>query len=93
MTEQKQMPELVFRSGRISAAVFRREAERDGRMEVQRQICVQKRIKGDDGIWRSTETYFANELPRLEAVVRKAYDFLVLKEEEPKEGRAREGQQ
>ena len=74
MSNQKQKPEIVFKSGRIRAAVFKHEVDKDGRTEIQRQISIQKRIKDGDN-WRSTETFFPNELPQLVLVTQKAYEF------------------
>ena len=82
MANQKQKPEVVFKSGRIRAAVFKHEVDKDGRTEIQRQISIQKRIKDGDN-WRSTETFFPNELPQLVLVAQKAYEYVALREDQP----------
>jgi len=36
--------------------------------------------KNDKGEWQNTDYYFPEELPKLESVVRKSFDFILVKE-------------
>ena len=44
------------------------------------KICVERRYKNDSGEWVSSNHFNINELAKLQAVVRAAFDFLVLRE-------------
>jgi hypothetical protein len=78
-------PEVAFKSAGVSAAVWRKEFEQDGRTVVQFHVRVEKRYKDRDGNWQSSDYFFPSELPRLELVVRKAFEYVALKQDVPAE--------
>ena len=78
MAEQLNQPVKKFRAGQISASVWRNERQEDGRTLVNHSVSIQKRYRDVDGAWKDSATFFANDLPRLELVVRKAYEYLTL---------------
>ena len=58
-----------------------------GQKRVQRSVRVQKRILDNSTKkWRDTDYWFRDDLPRVQFVVQKAYEYIALKEDE--EGRA-----
>jgi hypothetical protein len=78
-------PEVAFKSAGVSAAVWRKEVEQDGRTVVQFHVRVEKRYKDRDGKWQSSDYFFPDELPRLELVARKAFEYVALKHGSPPE--------
>ena len=75
MNQQKPIKE--FRIGAISAAVWRNEeTQSDGNIRVNHSVRIQKRYRNQEGEWQNTDYYFANDLPRLQLVVAKAFEFV-----------------
>lgn len=81
MSQQAKKPEKEFRAGAISASVWRNSVNQ-GDQEVERfSVRIQKRFKAKDSEeWKNTDYYFPEDLPKLEAVVRKAYDYITVAE-------------
>jgi hypothetical protein len=78
--EKNSKPIKVYRSGNISASVWKQETEKDGQTVVRYSVRIQKQFKNDKGKWQNTDYYFPEELARLESVVRKTFDFISVKE-------------
>ena len=76
-------PIKSFRSGRVQAAVFERQTERDGQTVIEHSVKIDKRYQHKDGNWQSTTNFFPAELPKLILVVQEANRFLNLREVEP----------
>jgi hypothetical protein len=75
-------PEKKFRAGAISATVWKNKGQRDNGEETEfNTISVDRRYADKDGNWQSTNSLRTNDLPKLQAVLRKAYDYLVLNEQ------------
>ena len=79
-------PEKEFRAGRIKASIWRNEGERDGQTVIRHSVTLQKRYQDSDGKWKNSSSFFVNDLPRVEVVMRKAFEYLALNKtkEEPK---------
>ena len=83
MTEQKNTaPIKVIRVGTISASVWRNEVEKNGATVVRHSVRIQKRFRQDDGEWKNTDYFFPEDLPKLQLVAAKAFEFVSLKESE-----------
>ena len=82
MTEQKTQPVKKFRAGGgISAAVWeRQEIQEDGTLRIRYSVSIQKRYRDKEGNWQDSDSYFANDLPKLQLVAGKAYEFVTLNE-------------
>ena len=80
--EEKKPPERTFRAGNVSASVWSKETEQDGRTVVRYSVRIQKRYQDSKGSWRSSDYFFPDELTRLCLVARKAHEYCVLKESE-----------
>ncbi len=89
MTQQDhhQKPDHVFRARRgISAAVWRRErTTQDGQTMQDFSISIDKRFQDKAGDWKSSKSFFADDLPHVELVVRKAFEYVTLKREQDAE--------
>lgn len=81
MTEQNNQPVKTFQSGPISASVWRNEdVQSDGTTRVKYSVRFQKRFCNKDGQWQNSDYYFPEDLPKLQLVVAKAFEFISLKE-------------
>ena len=73
-------PVKSFSAGGIQVSIWKQEVERDGQMVIRQSVRIQKQYKNDRGEWQNTDYYFPEELARLESLVRKAFDFITVKE-------------
>ena len=71
-------PIQVFKAGGIRAAVWKNTIERDGQSTPVYSIQIDRTYKDGDE-WKRTSRFSLNELPRVELVSRKAFEFLALK--------------
>ena len=80
MSKQNSKPIKSFSAGSIRASIWRKETEKDGQTVVRFSVRIQKQYKNDKGQWQDTDYYFPEELPKLESVTRKAFEFISVKE-------------
>ena len=81
MSPENRRPHHEFRAGRVRAALWKQEVQRDGRTEVQWSTKIQKSYRDDDSKdWKSTDYYYPSELSDLLIVTRHALDFIRLRE-------------
>ena len=80
MSQENRRPHREFRAGRVRAALWKQEIQRDGRTEVQWSTKIQKSYRDDDSKdWKSTDYYYPSELSDLLIVTRHALDFIRLR--------------
>ena len=79
-TQPAAPPIKAFCVGAVEAAVFERQAERDGKTIVDHSVKIHKRYQDKEGNWQSSTNFFADELPKLSMVANEAYRFLKLRE-------------
>ena len=72
-------PEKTFRQGSCSASVFVNGIKKNGKDIPVRNVAIQRSYKDTDG-WKNTNSYSANDLPKLILVAVKAYNHLTAKE-------------
>jgi hypothetical protein len=76
-----QPPEREFSAGTITAAIWRNEREHDGRTVVRYSIRLRKQYYDESTRgFRDSQYFFADELPRVQLVVSKAYEYITLKQ-------------
>ena len=81
MSEQeKTKPIKSFNAGRVKASIWKNETDQDGQSLVRYSVQIQKQYKNNHGEWINTDSFFPDELPKLESVVRKSYEFILVKE-------------
>lgn len=69
-------PKKRFRCGGVSASVWENEqTTSDGTFTVE-SVTFSRRYRKSDGQWDSVSSFRKNDLPKLEVVCRKAYEFL-----------------
>ncbi|MFO8016660.1 MAG: hypothetical protein R6U32_06145 [Candidatus Woesearchaeota archaeon] len=77
---QKNLPEKKFRAGPVAATVWKNTGNRDGQAVEFRTISISRSYKDKNDAWQNTSSMRLNDLPRAEVVLKKAYEYLVLKE-------------
>ena len=83
MSEQSDnRPVKKFRAGGISASIWRNETKQKDQSVVSHSVTVQKRYCDKNGQWQTSGSFFQSDLPKVELVVRKAYEYLALREAE-----------
>jgi hypothetical protein len=77
------LPEKKFSTGAVSAVVWKNTAtsKKTGTPVDFRTIQLDRRYKDKDGIWKSTSSLRVNDLPKAALVLNKAYEYLVMKEQ------------
>jgi len=83
---QPNKPVKTFRcKGGITAAVWQNQVERAGKTSTRFSVTVEKRYRDrNDDTWRTSSSLFAEDLPKVQLVLAKAYEFICLQEtEEP----------
>jgi hypothetical protein len=79
-----QKPEIEFRAGNITAAVWRHERDRDGETVVSWSVKLQKRYYDKDvKAYQDTDYLFPEDLPRATLVLQEAYRYIMLRERDP----------
>ena len=79
MTQQGNQPIKTFRIKGISASIWRNDVEKEGVTVVRHSVRIQKRFRQDDGEWKNTDYFFPEDLPRLQLVTAKAFEYISLK--------------
>ena len=81
-TNQKNTPEKQFSTGAISATVWKNNGKnKQGDLVEFRTISLQRRYKDKEDNWQSTNSLRINDLPRAVLVLNKAYEYIVLREQ------------
>ena len=79
------LPEINFRAGVISATVWQNQGKnRDGEATEYKTVSVQRGYKTKNGEWQNTTSLRINDLPRVNVVLQKAYEYLILSKGEGK---------
>ncbi len=80
---QHNVPEKKFRAGAISATVWKNQGQsKDGQSTEYRTISVERSYTDAKGKWQSTNSMRISDLPKVQVVTQKAYEYLVIAQEE-----------
>ncbi len=74
-------PEKRFKAGSCEAAVFENEIKRNGDTVRVKKVAIQKRYKAQDDTWKSTYSLDVNDIPKMMLALSKAYEYLVVRED------------
>src|SRR3989344_1776599 len=81
--ESRNVPEKKFSTGVITATVWQNAGKgRSGEPVSYRTVSLQRRYKDKNGVWQSANSFRVNDLPRAALVLQKAYEYLVIREQE-----------
>ncbi|MEK6963574.1 MAG: hypothetical protein AABX70_04050 [Nanoarchaeota archaeon] len=73
----KQLPEKKIRIGAITATIWKNESKsKEGENYIYRTVSFGRSYKDKSGVWQSTNSLRANDLPKASLVLSKAYEFL-----------------
>lgn len=74
-------PEKKFSTGAISATVWKNSGvSKKGETFEFNSVTLQRRYKDKEGEWQSTNNLRLNDLPRASLVLRKAFEYLSLRD-------------
>ena len=76
--EQDNKPARRYRAGGISLSVFINSAKVNGHEVEFHGFQLQRAYKDRDGQWQNTSSMRANDLPKAELLLKKAYEDVVL---------------
>lgn len=77
------LPEKKFRAGAISATVWLNKSNKPtGESTEYRTISIERVYTDKEGNWQSTNSFRIGDLPKAEVVLHRAYEFLVLNEQD-----------
>ena len=76
-------PVKTYRAGAISAKIWENQSVKaDGSVAVFHTVSLDRSYQDKDGSWKSATSFRIADLPKAELVLRKVYEFLVLKRDE-----------
>lgn len=69
-------PEIVFRHGCCSAAVFENEYERGEDTFHVKSVAFTRSFRDKEGNWQQSSSLSVNDIPKAVLVLNKAYEYL-----------------
>ncbi len=77
------LPEKKFRAGAVSATVWLNKGQKQTGEETEyRTISLERNYKDKEGDWKSSNSMRVNDLPKAVVALQKAYEHLVLAEQD-----------
>ena len=68
-----------YRAGNVTATIWKNENKsKDGKEYDFYSVSIERNFKNDKEEWKSTNSFMKNDLPKVELVTRKAFEFLAL---------------
>ncbi|MBI1934881.1 hypothetical protein HYS31_00425 [Candidatus Woesearchaeota archaeon] len=81
--ESRNVPEKKFSTGVITATIWQNQGKsRTGEVIGYRTVSLQRRYKDKNGLWQTAGSFRVNDLPKAKLVLGKAYEYLVLREQD-----------
>lgn len=75
-------PLKKYRAGGITATIWKNEAKTDkGETTEYNTVSLERSYKDKKDEWQTTNVMRVTDLPKVEAVCRKAFEYLTIKEE------------
>ena len=79
----KNLPEKKFRAGAISATIWSNPGQNNKGEEINfSTVSLVRSYKDKNDQWQNTTSMRANDLPKAALVLTKAYEYLVLQQQE-----------
>ena len=77
----KNTPEKKFRASPVTATIWANEAKtKEGETRLFRTISLERSYRDKEGVWKSTSSLRANDLPKAVLVLNKAYEYISMQE-------------
>ena len=83
--EKMTKPLKEFGSGSVRATIWENEREKDKQKFTTHTIRVERTYQDGNGEWQATNGFRKGDLPNVELVVRKAFEFLTMRERQPQD--------
>ena len=76
-------PIKKYQAGSVSLAVWRNVYAdgKEGREGVMYSVTLERRYKDHAGVWQSTSSFRANDIPKASLLLQKAYEFIEIEAE------------
>lgn len=75
--EKQNLIAKKFQSGGIEGVVWNNNKDN----KIFQSVTIQKKYKAKDGSWKTSSSFNESDLPKVNLVIQKAYEFLALKAE------------
>ncbi|MEA3430713.1 MAG: hypothetical protein U9R08_05550 [Nanoarchaeota archaeon] len=83
MASEAILPEMKFSTGAIQVTVWKNEGQlKTGEKTEYRTVSFGRRYKDKNGEWKSTNSLRVNDLPRAVVLLNKAFEHLVLRNQD-----------
>ena len=90
--KQGSLPVQEYRSGTTKAAIWRNDVQKGDRTVVQYSVKFERSYYDKQSQqWKQTDYFFPDDLPDLELVTRKAFEFVRLSQSQPEADMASAG--
>lgn len=76
-------PEREFRAGGVSATVWNNQQTINGNKMDVKSVQIQRNYQDEKKEWKKTNSFKANDLPKVISVAQAAFNYLILKERDP----------
>jgi len=79
-------PAKSFRAGAVEAAIFENERTVGGKKLKMFNVVFRRSYKDKDGNWQNSDSFGINDVPKVELLLKKSYEFVLVgerAEEEP----------
>ena len=71
-------PLKKFRAGGVTATIWENKTQKDGKDITYNTVNIERSYKDKDDKWQTTNSMRVTDLPKVELVTRKAFEFLAL---------------
>lgn len=76
-------PQKKFRAGAVSVTVWANKVQKDNGQESEyKTISVERAYTDKQGNWQTTHTFRLGDLPKLNAILQRTYESLILQEQD-----------
>ena len=77
--QTKNLPEKKFRAGAISATVWLNTSQsKEGEPTSFRTISLERGYKDKNDIWQNTNSMRVGDLPKVQILLGKAYEYIIM---------------
>lgn len=83
---EKNMPEKKFKSGAVCATIWPNKMTKNNKEIEFKTVALDRNYKDREGNWKSTSTLRTNDIADAELVLRKAYEYIKLREPDVQNG-------
>jgi len=78
---EKKLPIQTFKAGAVRAAIWENELEKDGKKFKNHSVQIDRTFKQGDE-YKKTNSFYAQDLPKVALVAGKAFEYLSLEVKE-----------